>query len=219
MSLEKSVDPACSTELVTLGLLKAPVTPTTDPQDGGFDTFLNYVCTRNPTASEPALPYSNYPWLPFWWQTANSSDSWTTYTTSDFWLCVNNTMDSMVWWRMVFDANILSVLNGQGWGINTSRSYSQRVSPAFNTAYTPSATNDTTVIITLGLVDTLLTPCSVNMQVNTGAGYVTIATAGLSGVAATETTPVTIVVPAGASYKIISVSGSPTINSIFELTQ
>jgi hypothetical protein len=90
-------------------LKSAGVIPGTDPQDGGYDTFLNFVCTRDPTSNEPLMPY-NFPWLPFWWQTATSSDSWTTYTTTNFWLCVNSTAENMVWWRMVFDANIHSVL-------------------------------------------------------------------------------------------------------------
>src|SRR5438552_3011949 len=95
-------------------LEKSNTTPGTDPQDGGFDVFLNYVSTRDPTVAEPLI-YNGYPWLPLWWQNATTTDSWSTYITNGYWLCVDNTASAMVWWKMVFDANILSILDSQGW--------------------------------------------------------------------------------------------------------
>lgn len=193
--------------------------PTDAPQDPGFDTFLNYVCTIDPTDSEPDLPYLGYPWLPLWWQTATSTDGFETFTTQNYWLCVDNTADAMVWWRMVFDANILSVINSQGWKINTNRNYTPQSSPAFNTAYSPSSTNDFTIVASISLSSTLLTTATVEIQVNTGSGFSTIAQASLSGIDATFTQVVNFSVPAGASYKLVQSSGtSSSIVSIEQLT-
>lgn len=201
-----------------LELAALSVVPTIDPQDGGFDTFLNYVCIRDPTADEPLLPYHDYPWLPFWWQTANSTDSWATYTTSDFWLCVDNAPAAMVWWRMVFDSNITSVLNSVGWEINTSRSYSARTSAAFGTSYTPSASNDTQVIASVKLSSTVLLASTVDIQVDTGSGFTTILELSVSGLAATMTQSATFIVPAGASYKLVQSVGGSSIIYINELS-
>jgi|SRR5882757_2312555 len=197
----------------------ALTTPTTDPQDPGFDVFFNYICTRDPTASESTLPYLGYPWLPLWWQTAASVDDFSTFTTENFWLCVDGTADAMVWWKMVFDANILSVLDTQGWKLNTSRSYAPRSSPAFATSYTPSVTNDIQVLATLSLSSTLLTSAMIDIQIDNGTGFITIASGSLSGLAATDAKCFSFIVPANSTYKIISASGSSnSITSIYELT-
>lgn len=201
-------------------LEKSNTTPSTDPQDGGFDTFLSYVATRDPTISEPLLPYHNYPWLPFWWQNATSTDSFSTYITNSYWLCVDNTADVMIWWKMVFDANILAVLSTQGWQLNTARSYTPRSSPAFSAEYTPSATNDTYVTATLSLTSTLLVNATVELQVNSGSGYSTVDVAAVPNISATLPQCLKGIVPAGASYQLVQSSGSDsTIVSINELTQ
>lgn len=192
--------------------------PTTDPQDPTFDTQINYVCVRDPTAAEPLI-YNNLPFLPLWWQTATSSDSWTTYTTQDFWLGVNNTTDAMVWWKMIFDVNILSVLDSQGWEINTPRSYAHRTSAAFNTSYTPSVTNDTQVLATVSLTSTLLTSATIDIEIDSGSGFVIVASGSLSGLAASDSKPFSFIVPANSAYKIVSASGaSNSITSIYELS-
>jgi hypothetical protein len=202
--------------------LKATITiPGSDPQDPQFDAFINYVATRAPTINEPDV-YNGYPFLPLWWQYATSGDSWATYTTDSFWLCANNTAGSQVWWKMVFDANILSVLNAKGWELNTSRGYAARSSPAFSTAYTPSATNDTQVVVNCQTTSGAGGTATVTIQVDSGSGFVTLSTQGISGVSATSYPALSFIVPANAQYKIVdSVSGvgsSATINSINELT-
>lgn len=193
-------------------------TPTTDPQDGGFDTFLNYVATRDPTVDEPLLPYHGYNFLPFWWQTVNSMDDWATYTTSDFWLCVDNADEAMVWWRIVFDSNLLQILNEKGWQLNTARSYSNVSTPAFNTVYSPSSTNDTHVTAIVQLASTLLGSSTIQAQIDSGSGYVTRAEAGVSGVAATNIQTLSFICPANASYKLIASGGTTSIISINQLT-
>lgn len=172
-------------------------------------TYIYYTCDRNPTSNEPLVfsGYSNM--LIFWWN----------QTTNTVWQCVNNTANAMVWNEIADSASILSILSSVGWKINTARSYSQRSSPSFNTSYTPSSTNDTQVVITVSLTSTVLTAAQVNVQVNSGASYVTIAEEGLSGLAATNIRSISLIVPANSSYQLVNSSGSASIVSIMELTQ
>jgi hypothetical protein len=171
--------------------------------------FFYYLCDRDPTNNEPDC-YGGYDGLIyFWWNT----------TTLDLFICTNN-MDNtnLSWEKWTTSNNILTIL-AQTWGLNTSRGYVQRSSPAFSTSYTPSTTNDTQVIATVSLTSTLLATAQVNVQVNTGSGFVTIAENSLSGVAATTIRSVTFTVPANASYQLVSVSGTASITQVMELTQ
>lgn len=120
--------------------------------------------------------------------------------------------------KQVFDENILSVLSDQGWKVNTTRSYTNRSSPAFSTSYQPSTTNDTQVVASVALTSTLLTAATVDFQVDSGSGFSTMAVISLSGLAATSTQVINCLVPAGAHYKLISASGSDSITSINEMT-
>src|SRR5690348_11898641 len=109
---------------------------------------------------------------------------------------------------------ILPILSASGWQINTTRGYVPRSSPAFNTSYTPSATNDTQVIAVISLTSTLLLAAQVNIQVDSGSGFLTISEESLSGIAATSIRTVTITVPAGSSYKLVNTTGTVSIVSI-----
>lgn len=171
-------------------------------------TYIYYTCDRDPTNNEP-LVYQGYgDMLIFWWnQTANT-----------VWQCLNNTVP-MVWNKIVDNANILNVLSAAGWKINTNRNYVQRSSPAFNTSYTPSTTNDTDVIAVVTLTSTLVTTAEVEIQVNSGAGFGIIAIESLSGLAATTIRSFPFAVPTNGSYKLISVSGTTSISQVMELSR
>lgn len=117
----------------------------------------------------------------------------------------------------VTDDRILAVIAEKGWNVNTSRSYSQRTSPAFNTSYAPSSTNDTQVQVSISLTSTVLTAATVDIEVDSGSGFVTIAQLSLSGLAATATQLASFLVPAGASYKLVQSSGTSLITSIYEV--
>ena len=170
-------------------------------------TYIYYTCDRDPTSNEPLVMqgYSNM--LMFWWN----------QTTNSVWQCVVNTVP-MVWNEIADSANILGIL-GASWGINTSRSYVQRSSPAFDTPYMPSATNDTNVIATVSLTSTLLTAAEVDVQINTGSGFVTLIQESMSGISASSTCPLAFTVPAGASYRLTSISGTTSIVQIMELKE
>lgn len=119
--------------------------------------------------------------------------------------------------KEVTDANLLSELGEKGWNINTNRSYSQRTSPAFDTSYTPSITNDTNVNVSVSLTSTILLDGTVGIEVDTGSGFTTISQISLSGLAATMIQSASFLVPAGASYKLVQASGTSSIISIYEI--
>lgn len=194
------------------------ITPTTDPQDPGFDTQINYVSTRDPTVVEP-LVYNGYPFLPLGWQTVTTSDLWATYITTAFWLCVNNTPSAMVWWRMVFDANILSVLNTVGWNINTSRNY-KASGISLNSSRQPSLMNDTKVVASIKQVNTLLTSTYLTAEVSPdNSTWSTVGSIGVdNGAILSYTTMINFECPAGYYYRMIgSGSGRFTLASCNEL--
>jgi hypothetical protein len=180
-----------------------------DPQivDTYGNVLIYYVCDRDPTPSEP-LVYNNYEYLLLFW--------WNTSTNSMFW-SANTTADSMIWIEEASNANILSILDTLGWEINTNRDYSSQTL-AVNTGRTPSATNDTNVTITFSHTSTLLTAATVTVDVNTSGSWVTIAQSGLSGLAATSTAVVTVLVPKNAQYRWTSSSGTNSVTSIYEIS-
>ena len=174
-----------------------------DPVLQGYP-FYYFTCDRDPTASEPLVfnDYSDFGF--FWWNTISN----------DFFRCVDDTEDALVWNKTVTDVNILNVIKSQGWNINTSRSYSLRSSPAFNTPYTPSLTNDTLVVAVVSLASTILTAGTVLFQVDN----VTISEASISGLAATEGSSMTCLVPANSSYQLVNSSGTSSIVSLNEIS-
>lgn len=169
--------------------------------------YLYYTADRDPTSSEP-LVYNGHPTLIFIW--------FNTATVDLFW-CMDNTTDAMKWSKMVSPQNALSVLTALGWNINSNRSIHTVSSPAFNSPRTPSAISDTFTTASVQMVNTLLTTSTITVQVDTGSGYNTVATIGMSGLAATNTQAVSFIVPANSAYKILqSGSGTNTLISITE---
>jgi|SRR5271154_3219822 len=193
--------------------------PTTDPQDPGFDVEINYVATRDPTSSEPLI-YNDLPFLMLLWQNASSSDAWETYATNDFFMCANNTADSQVWWRMVFDANILAILFAAGWQINTPRGYSDQSSLGFNISRQPSATNDVSLSCSVTLANTLLTTATVEIQISLdNSTFITICTlANLTEEVNSSTYSTNLTIPSGYYYQLTtSGSGTHTLVNLQEL--
>jgi len=103
-----------------------------------------------------------------------------------------------------------------------TRSYSS-VSLSFNSSRTPNAASDTLVICSIQMNVDAGNESTINVQVNTGSGFVTIATLDSfvtgAGDNTTTITPVTFVVPANSSYQILSSgTGINAIISTYELT-
>lgn len=178
----------------------------TDPSISPYP-YLYFTNDRDPTSTEPV--YIGYPdFIYFWYNT----------TSKGFFACTDNAANgSLVWEKIVTSGNISSIIMSNGWKINTSRSYSLRSSPAFNTSYLPSATNDTMVSAIVSLTSTLLTAGTVQFQIDTGSGFTTIGQSSISGIAANNTETITCLVPLNSHYKLINSSGSASITSINEI--
>lgn len=173
--------------------------------------YIYFTCDRDPTSDEPVLDSSGLSGSGgyfFWWN----------QTTNNFFFCTNAVNTDYLWQNITTSSNILTILDSSGWDINTSRSSSFRGSPEFNTSYTPSATNDTSVTVIVDLTSTLLTPGTVELQVNSGSGYTTKGESSISGISATIIGTINYIVPANSSYKLINSSGTASIVSIDELT-
>jgi hypothetical protein len=164
------------------------------------DPYIWFVSANlDPTADEPVVDDSMIDTDPNWFS------PWWNRATDNVFLCTNNTPASLVWKRFVL--------------FDTNRTYSS-VSLSFGTARIPNANKETIVIASIRMVNTLLTTSTIEIQVdNAGNGtFATIATLGMSGVAATNTQSVTFNVPVRSQYQIIqSGSGTNTIISINEL--
>lgn len=181
--------------------------------------FIYYTCDRNPTNDEP-LVYNNYlDLLLLWWNTTDSTLFW----------CLNNSSEEMDWQQIITSETAAEVIlnpenlgllkTALGYQIDTPRSYSERSTPSFDTNYTPSATNDTFVIATVNIALSILQSSSVVAQVDIGSGFVTIATAASGSVAINNTSSLSFIVPAGATYKLLSSgTGTNTLNGIMELS-
>lgn len=190
--------------------------PVITPYGGAF---IYYTCDRDPTATEP-LVYNNYSdLLLLWWNTASSTLFW----------CLDNTSGDMNWQEIVTSetaadiilnpTNLALLKTAFGYNLNTSRSYASRSSPAFNTNYTPNATHDTFVLATVNISLSLLQSSTITAQINSGSGFVTVATAANSAVAINNTSTLSFWVPANSIYKIVSAgTGTNALNSIMELT-
>lgn len=169
-----------------------------------------FSCDRDPTSSEPevnAIPFPST-WLTLWWN----------QTSENLFYCNDPTQSTLVWHEIVNPSNISSIISSNGWNLNKARSYSQISSPAFNTSYTPSATNDFMVNCIVNVTSTLVTPGTVLFQINDGSGYVTRGEASVSGIAASIFQTITCLVPANSSYQLLNSSGTATIVSLNELT-
>jgi hypothetical protein len=197
---------------MTKEIEKSNTTPTTDPQDPGFDLLLGYVATRDPTINEPLI-YNGYPYLQQLWQTVESVDDFATFTTTGYWLSPDNTASALIWWKMVFDANILSVLSARGWKINTTRGYTDQSSLGFNAPRRPSLTNDTAINVSVLLDNTN----PVNFQISPdGVTYETISTLAIQSNTCSES----VILPAGYYYQLtVSGGATPTLVILKELSQ
>ena len=194
--------------------------------------YYYYTCDRDPTSSEPLI-FSGYSLFGFYW--------WNTIS-NDFFVCLNDTANSLVWQKIVSSTNIssylsgiptspVSILNGGtgattaqnalanlGLKIGSNRSYSTRSSPAFSTPYTPSSTNDCFVMAVVNVVSTLVTPGTVLFQINDTGSYLTRGEASVSGVAASQFQTISAIVPVGKSYQLTNTSGTASIASINEIS-
>lgn len=180
--------------------------------------FIYYTCDRDPTSDEP-LVYNGYSdLLLMWWNTANSTLFW----------CLNDTEAEMEWQQIITSntaadiiltpENLLLLKLALGYQIDSIRSYLPRSTPSFNTNYTPSSTNDTFVLATVNISLSLLQSSTIIAQINSGSGFVTVATAANGSVAINNTSTLSFIVPANSTYKIVSSgTGSNTLNSIMEL--
>lgn len=95
--------------------------------------------------------------------------------------------------------------------------YSLRSSPAFNTSYLPSLTNNTMVSAVVSLSSTILLEGTVQFQIDTGSGFNTIGQSSISGIVATNIQTINCLVPAGANYKLVNSSGTASIISLNEI--
>lgn len=173
-----------------------------DPVFVNNAAYTYFTCDRDPTSDEPIVSDIGFPtnWLFFWWNT----------TTSTLSFCSDGSAIPLVW-------NIFTV-NAPASLINTQRDYSP-VSLAFNTNRTPSTTNDTWVLCNVNIVLSILQSSTITAQVNTGSGFITVASASNSGVAITTSSCLSFPVPANSIYKIVSGgTGTNSIISIFELS-
>lgn len=187
-------------------------TPTSDPQNPGFNVFLNYICTRDPTVSEPLI-YNGYPYLPQWWQTSG---------TNDFFLCLDNTADAMLWEKMITSRNFSAQLAEEGIIPAENRNWVARSSPAFSTSYQPSIVSDTSVVFNIRFSSLISLAAEVDIQVSTNnSTWVTVTKLQRNlSLASTFIDCVSITVPISSYYRAIIISGgaTPTIDSILELS-
>jgi len=155
-----------------------------------------FLCDRDPTASEEKVSEIPFPsdWIVGWQNTVSG----------DFFRCLDLTEDALVWQRTVAG------------DVNKPRAYSAVSSPDFEDPRTPSATRDTFVSAIVSLSSTLITAAEVNAQIDSDSGYVTIATARLSGLVATAQHTLSFVVPANSTYQFTE-SGTAEIISILEM--
>lgn len=139
----------------------------------------------------------------------------TNTNTGDTFRCIDNTSDSMLWYKMA-DSNNISSMAITG-SLNTSRSYASP-SRAFAADYTPSATNDTFVIIPFSQVSVLAGNAIVTLLVDGS----TVDTKSCSGLVSTRQDSFTAIVPKGKTYRINStttgIGSANTLGAVKELS-
>lgn len=135
--------------------------------------------------------------------TISQYDNYINYTTGKTWICLNPTIDNLIW--------------SSGDLINTVRTYSSQ-SLSFGTGRQPNVNHDTLILVSLQQTSTLVTPATVNIQIDSGSGFSTVSTSSISGVVSTIIHSISFIVPKNSSYKLVNSSGSNSINSLYELT-
>lgn len=166
-----------------------------------------YRDTRDPTATESDPPvYTGIPnFLEFWWNQSSG----------DVFLCPDNTLNAMRWDKIVTSANLTDSLNNLGFSAPSSQSYTN-VSLAFSTNRTPSNTKNTFVVVNISQTSVLLGSATVNVLV----GGTQIASAGLSGVAATQVNSISFMVAPTVAYQLTqSATGIGASNSIVSIKE
>lgn len=112
-------------------------------------------------------------------------------------------------------SNINGILSSSGYVPYTAWTQSS-VSLAFGTSRTPSATQNTTVAVSINQSSILATAAIAKAQVNISGTFTDFAFTSLSGLITTQTNSMTFDVPKNTSYKLVNVSGTNSIISIFE---
>lgn len=166
-----------------------------------------YRDTVDPTATESDPPvYTGLPnFLEFWWNQSSG----------DVFMCPDNTLNAMRWDKIITSNNLSSQLNSLGFSLPSSQSYTD-VSLAFSTNRTPSTTKNTFVVVNVSQTSVLLGSATVNVLV----GGTQIASAGLSGVAATQINSISFMVAPTDVYQITqTVTGIGASNSIVSIKE
>lgn len=172
-----------------------------------------YECDRDPTATEdPSLVYTDIPdFLEFWWNISSG----------DFFFCPDNTLNAMVWSKVISSNNLSNSLISLGMSPPVSRLPSQRSSPAFSTSYQPSSSHDTEIYLTLKFNALLSLSSTVNIEISEdNSTWTTIFPISKSiSVATNINEGFTFRVPIGCYYQIVQASGTAaSIVSIYELS-
>ena len=167
--------------------------------------FIYYTCDRDPTSSEPLILNNLDDFLMVWWNTSTNKLFW----------CMDDTADSLIWINAINANNLSASLNALGFSTPSSQFYTN-VSLSFSADRTPSTTKNTFVIANISQTSVLLGSATVNALV----GGTQIASAGLSGVAATQVNSLSFMVAPTVAYRLNqSVSGIGAANSIVSVKE
>lgn len=159
----------------------------------GYGTWY-YLCDRNPTSSEPDCYLDMPDFVYFWFNQTDGS----------YWRCNSNVTNDMKWQN---DKN----------GIK--RDGIVAISPAFNTAYQPSTTNDCLVTAIVSTASSLTGASDVIAQVDAGlgGGYLSWGECSASGVAVTIKHSLTFPVPVKGFFKLVTTNGLGATSSIIQI--
>lgn len=112
----------------------------------------------------------------------------------------------------ITNTGVINVIGGLSTGIN--RSWVSRATPAFNTSYTPSTTNDAEVSVIFTYTNTAGQISTVSITVNS----VVILKKQKTDVVSGDIDSFNFTVPVGQSYQVVnSGSGAQNLNTIYEL--
>lgn len=173
---------------------------------------VTFDADRDPTSTEPVIAAL----LPDGWFV-----TWENTVSTDTYDCKACIQGSMLWEKRIYSTNLVSTLASLGWQVNTARNYST-ITLDLNASRTPSATNDILVVANISHSNISITTTEVDGQIDTGngAGFTTISSTQMAGPLPTIVIPITFLVPAGASYQLVSSgNGIVTILSINEIIQ
>lgn len=174
------------------------------------DVMTSYIDNYDPTSNEGSV-FNNI--MPFYY--------WMNSITEEIFLSTSQDNTDIIWRVLITSLNVNSYISDYitalGWKINTSRS-SSAPTLSFGDSRTPNEDNDTMVMLSISQTSTLLTASDVTVQLDFGSGFEVEAEMRLSGIAASLIQTCTFLVPKGASYKLVSVSGSNSISYLKEIS-